>query len=306
MLGSRGLFNARANNAEHDLAPTRPFEPPLVGADWNFWPDGLSAAAIWKTCAGLDFDGMELGIYDPGVELSPTRIAEAATLAERHGIGVHAVLFSMPPARWPGGALASSEHAPAAVHAIVETGRRAVDLGASVLGVWPGADIDHGDRDGWERIATSLAAVVDAVADLELDVAVEPKPGQIIGTTEDAMRICEELHRQRLGVLLDTGHALAGGEDIAGLPGRIGGRLFHVHLGDVDRADPDADLPPGVVHNFAPFLAALDRAGYRGALSFDLYGAVSSGSFSGETASRRGLAHVRRAIAAMTSERAHR
>jgi sugar phosphate isomerase/epimerase len=244
-------------------------------------------------------------VYDPEVELSGNRLAEAASLVERHGIGVHAVLFSMPPARWPGGAMASAGHAPVVVRAVVETGRRAADLGARVLGVWPGADLDRGARDGWSRTADSLAAIVDDVAEPALEVAVEPKPGQVVGTTEDALRISEEVGSGRLGVLLDTAHALAGGEDLPALPERIGGRLFHVHLGDSDGADADADLPPGSVHDFAPFLASLDRADYPGALSFDLYGAVSAGGFTGATASRRGLDHIRAAMAAGRSGAVH-
>lgn len=295
---SAGLFNARANKAGHELPPSPPFEPPLVAADWNFWPGGLTATAIWETCAGLGFEAVELGVYDPGVELSASRVAEAAALAERHGIGVHAALFSMPPARWPEGALASREHAPAAVRAVVETGRRAAELGAAVLGVWPGADLDgHDAGDGWARTAAAVAAILDGVAGLGLRVAVEAKPGQVVGTTDDALRLCDELGAPALGVLLDTAHAVAGGEDLTTVPGRTGARLVHVHLGDTDGADADADLPPGAVHEFGPFLAALDHAGYRGALAFDLYGAVTTGGFTGETASRRGLDHVRAALA---------
>ena len=272
--------------------------PTLLDADWNFWPDGLAPPAIWATCAELGFEGIELGVYDPDVELSPSRVAEAASLARHHGVAVRAALFSMPPARWPDGALASAEQAPAAVRAIVETGRRAADLGAEVLGVWPGADRRTGGGDTWARTADSVAAIVDGVAPLGLKVAVEAKPGQVVGGTEDVLCLCREVGHARLGVLLDTAHALAGGEDLDALPERIGAGLFHVHLGDSAGGDADADLPPGAVHDFAPFLAALDRAGYAHALSFDLYGAVSTGRLTGEAASRQGLAHVRAALAA--------
>ena len=102
----------------------------LVNADWNFWPEGSPPPAIWAECADLGFEGLELGVYDPDIELSPVRVAEAATLSARHRIGVRAVLFSMPPGRWPGGGLASMEHRAEAVRAIVETGRRAAGIGS--------------------------------------------------------------------------------------------------------------------------------------------------------------------------------
>ncbi len=260
----------------------------LVNADWNFWPDGLPPAEIWATCAALGFEGIELGVYDPDVELAPERVAEVEELGRRHGLGVRAVLFSMPPARWPHGGMGSSEHAPAAVAAAVETGKRAAGLGAQVLGVWPGAD-----RDGWPRTVESLGTVAQALAPEGLSVAVEPKPGQVVGRTDDALRLCAEVGEPGLGVLLDTAHALAGGEDLPSLPPRLGRHLVHVHLGDSHGGDADADLPPGAVHDFAPFLAALDDSGYTGALSLDLYGAVC-GRWTGEAASRAAMAHVAR------------
>ena len=269
----------------------------LVNADWNFWPEGSPPPTIWAECADLGFEGLELGVYDPDIELSPVRVAEAATLSARHRIGARAALFSMPPSRWPGCGLASVEHRAEAVRAIVETGRRAAGIGATVLGVWPGADLPAGGPDDWARTAESLAAVADGTRSLGLTVAVEPKPGQLVAGTQDAIRLCEEIGDPGIGVLLDTAHALAAGEDIEALPERIGTRLLHVHLGDSDGGDADADLPPGSVHDFGPFLAALQDSGYQGALSFDLYGAVSAGGCTGREASRLGLAHVTAALA---------
>ncbi len=271
---------------------------PLVQADWNFWPDGLDAAAVWATCAALGFDGVELGVYRPDDELSAERRAILEHLVDRHGLGVAAVLFSMPPERWPDGALASADRADDAVAAIVETARRAADLGAGVLGVWPGADT-AGGPDAWARTAASVHSVAEAAGRLGLMVAVEPKGGQVLATTADAVRICEEVAHPALGVLVDTGHALAGGEDLGGLPAAVGAHLVHVHLGD-SGGDVEDDLPPGRHHDFRPFLAALAATGYGGALSFDLYGCVASHQLSGVEATRQGLGHVRASLAATT------
>jgi len=269
--------------------------PRILNSDWNFWPDQLAPAAIWATCAELGFDGLELGVYDPDVELSPDRVADAAALARRHDLPVWAALFSMPSTRWPEGALASPEHRRRAVNAAIETGHRAAGLGASVLGVWPGADPPTArDGDGWARTADSLAAIAAGLAADGLVVAVEAKPGQAVATTADAVRMCEEVGEGNLGVLLDTAHALAGGEHLEQLPAEAGAHLVHVHLGDSVGGDVDADLPPGVAHDFGSFLAALDGAAYAGALSFDLYGAVGGGGYTGEAASRAGLEHIRR------------
>lgn len=270
---------------------------PLIQADWNFWPDGLDATAIWAACADLGVSGVELGVYRPDDELSADRRTTLERLVARHDLRVTAVLFSMPCERWLEGALASAEHADDAVHDIVETARRAAGMGAGILGVWPGADHPDGP-DAWSRTAASLHKVAEAAAGLGLVVAVEPKDGQVVATTVDAVRLCEEVDHPALGVLLDTGHALAAGESLVDLPEVVGNHLVHVHLGD-SGGDADDDLPPGSHHHFGPFLAALAAMGYSGALSFDLYGCVASHRLTGIDAAFQGMTHVRTALDAL-------
>jgi len=273
----------------------------FVNADWNFWPDGFDPGAIWRTCAELGFEAMELGVYRADEELSAAAMTTTSRLAAETGLGVEAVLFSMPAARWPDGGLASPAGSGPAVAEIVETARRAADLGARVLGVWPGADSSDGepdaDPDGWARTLDALDAVAAAAEPLGMTMAVEYKPGQLVAGATDAIRLADALDRPTVGVLLDTAHALAAGEDLAALPARLGHRLVHVHLGDAAAGDADADLPPGSEHDFSPFLAALARSGYGAALSFDLYGAVEAGVATGTEASDQSLRYIRAAQA---------
>lgn len=283
--------------------PARPSTSPrFVNADWNFWPDGLDRAEIWHECARLGFEGMELGVYRADDELSPAAMTAVAGLADESGLGVQAVLFSMPAERWPEGGLASPRASAEAVAEISETARRAAGLGARVLGIWPGADLlaegDRGDAtpDGWARTLEAIDSVAGVAEPLGLSVAVEYKPGQLVAGVADALRLAEALGRPTVGVLVDTAHALAGGEDLAGLPELCGARLLHVHLGD-SGGDADADLPPGSEHDFIPFLAGLAASGYGGALSFDLYGSVQAGVATGREASDQSLRYIRSAQA---------
>ena len=279
--------------------------PRLVNADWNLWLDGLDRAGIWRTCAELGFDAMELGVYKADDELSATAMVDIGRMGSGTGLGVEAVLFSMPAARWPDGGLAAPAESGRAVADIVETGRRAADLGARVLGVWPGADPPADSPgaapDGWARTLDAVDAVATQVAPLGLVVAVEYKPGQLVAGVDDALRLAHALDRPAVGVLVDTAHALAGGEDLASLPAQVGDRLLHVHLGDSAGGDADADLPPGSEHDFVPFLAGLAGCGYRAALSFDLYGAVEAGVATGLEASDQSLRYIRTALARATA-----
>ncbi len=94
-----------------------------------------------------------------------------------------------------------------------------------------------------------------------------------------------------LGVLLDTGHAHASGEDPAQAVRALGDLLLHVHLGDAAPGGGDDDLPCGRLHDFSDVVAALD-ATYSGSASFDLYGAVSAGGLTAAQAVRESCDHV--------------
>lgn len=269
---------------------------PLVNADWNFWPDHLDPAEIWHTCADLGFDAMEVGVYRADDEFCAANIAAIEALVRETGVGVHAVLFSMPTARWPEGGLAASTTSAQAVTEMAEAARRAADLGAQVFGIWPGADRPMGAADAWARTVDAVQRLADVALGLSLKVAVEYKPGQLLAGATEALRLAEEIDRQGVGVLLDTAHAFAGGEDVAGLPGLLGAHLIHVHLGDASDDDADADLPPGAAHDFVPFLAGLAASRYSGALSFDLYGSVEAGLATGTDASDQSLNYIRGAL----------
>jgi sugar phosphate isomerase/epimerase len=73
---------------------------------------------------------------------------------------------------------------------------------------------------------------------------------------------------------------------------RLGSRLLHLHLGDAAPGGGDDDLPCGRLHDFADLVSALDETGYTGRASFDLYGAVSSGSLTAGAALRESRDHV--------------
>ncbi|HWG93910.1 MAG TPA: TIM barrel protein, partial [Mycobacteriales bacterium] len=228
----------------------------LADADWNTWPDGLSDADRWAQTARLRLDGVELGVYDAAVELAPERLEQLAALAAVHGVPVRGVLLSLPAERWPGGAL--SGDLPRLLDQVRACAAVCRTLGLGVLGLWPGAD------PAGAPVAEALRAVVDAAGDVA--VAVEYKPGTAVADADDALRLCDDV--DGLGVLLDTGHAHALGEDPARVVDRLGDRLLHVHLGDAGPGGGDDDLPCGRLHDFTAVVAALD-ASFSGTASFD-------------------------------------
>lgn len=237
----------------------------LADADWNSWPGGLSDAQILEQAADLHLDGIELGVYDAGVELAPERLETLRDLTARTGVPVAGVLLSLPAERWPDGALSGDlDRLLVQVRACAQACR---DLGLGVLGLWPGADPPGTD------VVGGLGRAVEAAGDVRL--AAEYKPGTALSDAVTAARVCARV--PGLGVLLDTGHAFALGEDPARVVAELGSLLLHVHLGDAAPGGGDDDLPCGRVHDFGPLVAALHAGGFAGTASFDLYGAVSDG-----------------------------
>jgi inosose dehydratase len=165
----------------------------------------------------------------------------------------------------------------------------AVDLGLTTIGLWPGAD-PPGDPAGWEAVVEGAALVVEAVAPTGVRLALEYKPATAVATASEALALCDAV--PGLGILVDTGHAFAAGEDPAEVVARVGARLWHVHLGDAAPGNADDDLPVGRVHDFTSFTAALDDIGYDGAASLDLYGAVCAGVATGVEAAAESRAHL--------------
>lgn len=252
----------------------------LADADWNSWPGGLDDAAVWSQAADLRLDGVELGVYDAAVELRPSRLEALQGLTVQTGVPVAGILLSLPVERWPDGALSGD------VGRLVEQVRVCAEecrsFGLSVLGLWPGADPVGAD------VVDGLRRVVDAAGDVQ--VALEYKPGTAVATAADAAALCDAV--DGLGVLLDTGHAFAVGEDPAAVVELLGDRLLHCHLGDAAPGAGDDDLPCGRVHDFATVVAALDASDFRGTASFDLYGAVQDGGLSSLSAVRESRDHV--------------
>ena len=248
----------------------------LVDADWNGWPEGLSGPDHVRQSSELGLDGVELGVYDAAVELSPERLRALPA-----DVPVTDVLLSLPPERWPGGALSGDVER--LVHQVRACAQVCRDLGLPVLGLWPGADPVGAD------LLLGSRRVVEAAG--EIRIALEYKPDTAVATAAEAVALCHQV--QGLGVLLDTGHAYAAGEDPALVVDQLGDLLQHVHLGDAALGGSDDDLPCGRLHDLTALVVALDHSGFAGTASFDLYGAVVNGVATGFDAVRESRDHIR-------------
>lgn len=262
----------------------------LCDADWNHWPDGFDDDAFFDSCRSIGMDGVELGVYRVAEQLRPSRLDRIEALQARTGVPVRGLLLSLPVERWPGGALTGAPDELAGE--VRDLARIAVRFGLDTIGLWPGADpLDA----PWTQVEAGTRVVAAAAASTGVRVAVEYKPDTAVPDAAAAVALARAV--PGVGVLLDTGHAYALGEDPAAVAREVArlGLLWHLHLGDAQPGGADDDLPVGRVHDPVPLVAALAEVGYGGAAALDLYGAVADGGSTGKDAVTESVANLRAA-----------
>jgi sugar phosphate isomerase/epimerase len=132
-----------------------------------------------------------------------------------------------------------------------------------------GEDLDR----CWAQLRRSFVELLDYTEGKDLLLLIEPAhkvESTLILTVEDGLRMIDEIGSERLGILLDTGHAHVNGEDLAQVVTSLKGVPFHIHIDD-NSGDSDAHMIPGDGNiDFAPFVRALQEHGYRGFVSAEL------------------------------------
>lgn len=150
----------------------------------------------------------------------------------------------------------------------------AVKLGAPYVSLCPGKVL-HGEDPaaGFRQLRKSLGELLDYTTGKEVILLIEPAhrfESNLILTVQDGLRMIEEMGSDRLGILLDTGHANVNGEELAKTVISLTGVPFHIHIDDNDGTS-DAHLVPGEGKiDFAPFVRALKLIGYMGFVSAEL------------------------------------
>mgnify|MGYP000904645649 CR=1 FL=1 len=155
-------------------------------------------------------------------------------------------------------------------------------LGAQGVSLWLGQDgFDYAFQTDyaaqWQHLVDSLKALCDYANGLP--VALEPKPREprnrsLVDNVQTALLLRAECGCPNLGVTLDTGHALAGGQGVGPsimLAARQGA-LYNLHVNDNYGAWDD-DLIVGSVrlNEALETFYLLDKYGYHGHVSVDIF-----------------------------------
>jgi protein FrlC len=150
----------------------------------------------------------------------------------------------------------------------------ALRLGAPYVSLCPGMTLFDEDLDkGWVQLRRSFMELLDYTECTDLVLLIEPAhaaESTLILTVEDGLRMIDEIGSNRLGILLDTGHANVNGEDLPEVIRRLKDAPFHIHIDD-NHGDSDAHLIPGEGSiDFEPFVQVLKEMDYQGFVSAEL------------------------------------
>ena len=130
------------------------------------------------------------------------------------------------------------------------------------------------------RAAAQLAAMAERAAQRGLRLGYEAVAwGAHVKSYHDAWRIVKMADHPALGLILDSFHTLAVGDDPAGFAQLPAEKLFHLQLSDAPRLDMDVRsigrhfrcLPGQGALDVAGFAAAAVAAGYDGPLSLEVF-----------------------------------
>jgi len=172
---------------------------------------------------------------------------------------------------------------------------RAIDAAAYLesdcVSLWSGTRHDAvSDELALERLAESLRPVLQHATNNNVTLGFEPEPGMFIDTLKSFHRLLQWIDAPHLQLTMDVGHLWCQGElPIADYIARWGERIVNVHIEDM-RAGTHVHLMFGEGEmQFPPILAALAKAGYRGALHVEL----SRHSHEGPTAAKKAYDFLR-------------
>ena len=106
----------------------------------------------------------------------------------------------------------------------------------------------------------------------EVGLLIEPEPLLLIETFEQYLEFMERINSPQVGLNFDIGHAFCVGDDPVSWIPQLVSHTRHYHIEDISAERIHHHLIPGEgAINFAPILSAIERSGYSGWITVELY-----------------------------------
>jgi fructoselysine 3-epimerase len=116
-----------------------------------------------------------------------------------------------------------------------------------------------------------LGRLLKRAESLEVNLGIECEPGLYVETTEELLGWIDRMGSPRLGANLDIGHAVCSGEDPAESIRKLTGRIWNLHIEDIQGRKHYHLIPGQGDIDFAAVAEALNAIGYDRWATVELY-----------------------------------
>lgn len=242
-----------------------------VYSGFPVWVPSYPLEDVIKRLARIGYDAIEIGAAAPHAfpdYLTPQRRKEIRRILDGEGIAVSSMLPA--PGGGAGYNVASSDAPERA--AAIEMYKKVTDLcsewGAPTLLYVAGWQVfGTGRPQALDWTTAALAEIADYAAASGISVAVEPTSADsnLIDSCDDVIALMDAVNRPNVGAMFDTYHTLYRNEVPSDYVYRLGKRLRHIHLADVNREPPGS----GVV-DYVSLIQSLRDVGYEGYLTMEI------------------------------------
>ncbi len=166
----------------------------------------------------------------------------------------------------------------------------AKELGAVCITTEPGGPVEPGQS--WKAalhlFVEMLKPVLEHAEKEGVLLLIEPEPGLLIETADQFEELMQHLDSPAVGLNFDIGHAFCVGDDPGPTLERLASWVRHIHLEDIAATRVHAHLIPGEgAIDFASVFAAMQKIGYRGWVTIELYPYIADPDTAARTARER-------------------
>lgn len=156
--------------------------------------------------------------------------------------------------------------------------RLAGAIGAKTLSTEPGGAVEGVSRDVVSaRFREGIEQVIGDAASAGVVICIEPEPALLIERPAEYLEFIKDFDTPWVKMNLDLGHMFCVGEDPARAVEELAGHYPHVHIEDIAATRVHQHLVPGQgAMDFEAIFRALERVGYDGWVTVELYPYVSS------------------------------
>jgi len=149
----------------------------------------------------------------------------------------------------------------------------AAALGAKTISTEPGGPVQGmTEKEAMDLFERGLREVIPVASERGVKILVEPEPGLLIETAEEAETFLRRVNSEHVRINFDAGHFYCVGEEPAEAFKRLAPYVEHIHLEDIADDRRHYHLVPGEgAIDFEAFFRATEEAGYDGWMTVELY-----------------------------------